>query len=341
MRKSSNASIPICDGARPPTVALTCARAGRFSRQLAGIRTATPRFRSWAHPPGIAAPAAGSSATAIAPRPHRPCAFNQPQSSAARWIGTNSDSRPLPISRAGVFLQRFAERHVLGLGRSRKPCRVGRQERERRNLVAPVLGEIEMDAPDQVPGWMSAFQERLHGEPCIRQFHIKRCIHDAPEIGQNVRRQIFCTRHGRNSCRDMASSPSAGTATGGFVDRSPISERGAQRGDVTSSELSPIRQRRRQRRPHFIGAQAQQPMSGPPQEGFCQPGIRSSDTSPGASSVSLRTSRPRGVRTGASIMIGAFLRLALDGDAGLENVCTSHAGNKGTLRGRGYLTVSK
>lgn len=42
MRKSSSASSPKCDGACPPTVAFTCGRAGRFIRQLAGIRTATP-----------------------------------------------------------------------------------------------------------------------------------------------------------------------------------------------------------------------------------------------------------------------------------------------------------
>jgi hypothetical protein len=111
--------------------------------------------------------------------------------------------QPLPVFRAGIFLQSLAERHMLGFGFSRKPRRVGRQKRERRSLVAPVLGEIEVHTPDQVPGWMSRFEERLHGEPGIRQLDIKGCIHAAPKIGQNGRRQIFCARHGRNGCHDM------------------------------------------------------------------------------------------------------------------------------------------
>ena len=51
----------------------------------------------------------------------------------------------LAVVRAGIFLQRFSEREVLGLGGGREPCRVGRQERERSGLVLPVLGQVEVD----------------------------------------------------------------------------------------------------------------------------------------------------------------------------------------------------
>jgi hypothetical protein len=46
IRKSSNALSPSCAGALPPTVALTCGRAGRFMRQFAGIRTNAPSDRN-------------------------------------------------------------------------------------------------------------------------------------------------------------------------------------------------------------------------------------------------------------------------------------------------------
>ena len=40
--KSSSASSPSLEGARVPTVAVTCGRAGRPARQVAGMRTTTP-----------------------------------------------------------------------------------------------------------------------------------------------------------------------------------------------------------------------------------------------------------------------------------------------------------
>ena len=61
MRKSSSASSPSCDGALPPTVAFTCGRAGRFIRQLAGMRTTTPAASS--------AAASFSNCTACCGRP--------------------------------------------------------------------------------------------------------------------------------------------------------------------------------------------------------------------------------------------------------------------------------
>ena len=60
-----------------------------------------------------------------------------------------------------------------------------------------------MDAADQVPGRMSALEELLHGEPGVSQFGIKGCIHVSPKIGQDIRRQVFAARHGRNGRRHM------------------------------------------------------------------------------------------------------------------------------------------
>ena len=53
---------------------------------------------------------------------------------------------------AGVFLQGLAQRQVLRLGLRRQPRRVGGEEGERSLFILPVLGEIEVDASDQVPG---------------------------------------------------------------------------------------------------------------------------------------------------------------------------------------------
>ena len=71
----------------------------------------------------------------------------------------------LAVLRAGIFLQGLAERQMLRLGLRRQPRRVGRQEGERRFLVLAVLGQIEMHAPDQVPGGIAALEELLNGEP--------------------------------------------------------------------------------------------------------------------------------------------------------------------------------
>ena len=62
----------------------------------------------------------------------------------------------LAVGRAGVFAQRLAERQVLRARLGGEPGRVGGQEGERRVGVAAVLGEVEVHAPDQVPGRDSA-----------------------------------------------------------------------------------------------------------------------------------------------------------------------------------------
>ena len=57
-----------------------------------------------------------------------------------------------------------------------------------------------MHAPKQVPGWMSAFEELLHGEIDVSQLGIEGRIHASPKTGQDARRQVFRAGHGRNGC---------------------------------------------------------------------------------------------------------------------------------------------
>ena len=54
-----------------------------------------------------------------------------------------------------------------------KPRCVGSQKRKRGVFVLPVLGEIEVDAANEVPGGMAAFEELLHGEVGRGQFDIE------------------------------------------------------------------------------------------------------------------------------------------------------------------------
>ena len=51
---------------------------------------------------------------------------------------------------------------MLGPGRSRKSGRVGRKKREWGVLVLPILREVEMHAPHQVPSGMTALEKFLH-----------------------------------------------------------------------------------------------------------------------------------------------------------------------------------
>jgi hypothetical protein len=69
---------------------------------------------------------------------------------------------------------------MLRLGRSRKPCRIGREKGKWNLLVLPILGKVKMYTPNEVPGLMTALEELLHGEPGFREFGIESRIHAAP-----------------------------------------------------------------------------------------------------------------------------------------------------------------
>ena len=177
----------------------------------------------------------------------------------------------LAVLRARVFLQGLAERQMLRLGRRRKPRRVGRQKRERRLLVLPVFGQIEMHATDEVPGGLTALEELLHRQLGFAQFGIERRIHASPKIGEHSRRQVFRAGHGRDGrCHPVQ------RAVGRKGHRrlcAALANAGkrAQRGHVVRPELPPIRQYRRQRRPDLVNAQTQQSVPRAPCEGPLEP----------------------------------------------------------------------
>ena len=116
--------------------------------------------------------------------------------------GHQQREEALAFPGAAIFLQSLAERQVLRLGGSRKARGVGREEGEGRLLVLAVLGEIEVDPADQVPGGMTALEEFLQRERGLGQLGVKRHIHAAPKTGEHLHRQIFRADHRRDRCGD-------------------------------------------------------------------------------------------------------------------------------------------
>ncbi len=128
----------------------------------------------------------------------------------------------LAVPRAGIFLQGLAERQMLRLGRGREPRRVGRQKGERSLFVLPVLGEIEMHAPDQIPGGMTGLEEFLNRD-CLAS------ASSASNAASMSRQRSARTEAVRYSAPTMGgtaaairfNSSSAGTGTPDFACPSP------------------------------------------------------------------------------------------------------------------------
>ena len=167
----------------------------------------------------------------------------------------------LPVSRAGVLLQGLAKRQVLGLTRGRQLGRVGRQKGEWGSLVLPVLGEIEMHPPNQVPRGMTVLKKRLHRELGFSQLGIKGLIHAAPQIGKDSRRQILGSDHRRRGCRNRVQLAFRTDRHRRFGLTVCDIRKSTQGGHVAHPERAPIRQCRRQHRADFVGAKPYQSMS--------------------------------------------------------------------------------
>ena len=197
MRKSSTPSRPRADGLRLPTVAVTCGRAGRLARQVAGMRTTTPAVSSsgrlWRKRDASAGPQ--RSGWKISPGvDHRP----QPVAVFRGALHRQQQGQQfVAVRRPGVFAQRLTERDVLGRGLGGQARRVGRHEGEGLFGVAAVFRQVEMHAADQVPRRVQRVQEALQagsggGEGCgegQRQF--------IPQRQQDGLGQVFRPGHHR------------------------------------------------------------------------------------------------------------------------------------------------
>jgi hypothetical protein len=146
----------------------------------------------------------------------------------------------LAVLRAGIFLQRLAERHMLRLGRSRQAGGVGREKRKGSLLVLAILREIEMHASDQVPGRIARFEKSLDGKRGVGELHVEGLVGDAPQVGERRRRQVFRAGHRRDRRRrrgQLAFARERNRRLG-----SALAELGqrAQRSHVTRTEIAPI-----------------------------------------------------------------------------------------------------
>ena len=74
---------------------------------------------------------------------------------------------------------------------------VGREEGEGTVGVLAVLGEVEMDAPDEPPAVVPALEKGLDREPAFREFVVERLLERAPERGEAVGVEIFTAPHRR------------------------------------------------------------------------------------------------------------------------------------------------
>ena len=77
------------------------------------------------------------------------------------------------VGGACVFAQRAAERQVLRPGLRRQVGRVGRQKRERRVIIPAVLGEVEVDAADEMPCRALTLEKLPGPTPSIRRARIE------------------------------------------------------------------------------------------------------------------------------------------------------------------------
>src|SRR3954462_1471294 len=105
-----------------------------------------------------------------------------------------------------------------------------------------------MHASNHVPGWMAGFEEFLHRELGFSEFDIERRIQGSPKILQDLCRQVLCTGHRRNGRSHLVQFAVRGNGHGWLARALSETGKGTERGYVTSRELAPVRQQRRQGR---------------------------------------------------------------------------------------------
>ena len=111
--------------------------------------------------------------------------------------GPQQRQQRLLVPRAGVLLERAAEREVGWLAPSREPAGVGGEEGERALLVALVLREVEADAPDQVPGRIERAEELLRRARCLCELARDQVLELAPQRLEGGEREVLAAAHRR------------------------------------------------------------------------------------------------------------------------------------------------
>lgn len=76
--------------------------------------------------------------------------------------GNEQRQQALPVRDTGELVQRLSEWQVLGFAVCGQASGVGGEEGERRRVVLTVLGQVEVDAANEVPGRAAVPEEVLH-----------------------------------------------------------------------------------------------------------------------------------------------------------------------------------
>ena len=168
--------------------------------------------------------------------------------------------QPFPVRGPSVFPQRLTERQVLGLGVSRKARRVRCHERERSALVVAVLGQVEVDATDDVPDRVAAPQEFLQRSLGFGELDPEGLPDLAPQRLENRWSDVFGALHRRR--REGQSLELSGREGCNACLAARIFEP-APGGHESSPELAPVSKHGGQRDPDLAGAELQKPMTGP------------------------------------------------------------------------------
>src|SRR5262249_53729294 len=132
--------------------------------------------------------------------------------------------RQQPILRlgSGVLFQSLAERQVLGLALRRQPARVRGQKGERCVRVLAVLGQVEVDAADEVPRRVEGFQEIGQGDACGAELLVERGVDGVPQV-----RRTSAFRYSAPAIGGTAPASSSSSSAGGgwIATRTPASAR--------------------------------------------------------------------------------------------------------------------
>ena len=130
---------------------------------------------------------------------------------------------PRLVGRARVLAERLSQGDVLGLRVRRQPRGVGRQEGERRVGVLAVLGQVEVDAPDDVPGRVLPLEEVLHRRLRPGQLGAEGRVDRVPERLEHGRRQVFRAGHRRRADANESSSSDERAGMSAFAPRASTS----------------------------------------------------------------------------------------------------------------------
>ena len=166
----------------------------------------------------------------------------------------------LLVGSGSVFAQGLAQRPVLRLPLRRQPGGVGGEEGEGKLLVLAVLGQMDVNAADEIPGRVARLQEDAERLARGLQFGVQRGVELLPQPLQHPGRQVFRPVHRRRRPRQRLQLASIRRR---HTPRQVLRYLGqrAQRGQVAHGQIPPPRDHRRQGRADVFSAKPQQDLA--------------------------------------------------------------------------------